>query len=257
MSTFNDLLSVNSQLGEETKSVIKAISLNEKTTWEKFQEETKDMFQYQELGWFCKGYSFREIIKEAKRADPEDFHGPFEIITDFLYLGGALTAASPLRLKNCGIRYILNLSCLDNFFEREEQLVEYPGIEPFRYLRIVIDDNCKVDIRQYFNICAKFINMARDEHERVYVHCYAGISRSVTIILAYLASIGRWNIDDELMKIKTLHSWKCQPNPAFMRQLYEYADDLKKGTYSTQASKSSVALEDPKKRFYETLDLDE
>ncbi|CAG8650943.1 12054_t:CDS:2 [Ambispora gerdemannii] len=250
-SVVDDLLSSVTSLKDNT-------ALKDNNTWEKFQEEAEKICKYMEPHRFWKEQAFVEMLQEAKGADP-DFRGPFEIITNFLYLGDALTAASPQRLRSCGIRYIINISCLDNFFEREEQLVEYPGIEPFRYLRIVIQDTYDVDIRQYFDICAKFINMARDEHEKVYVHCYAGRSRSVTIILAYLASIGRWNIDDELKQIQTLHYSYCQPNSNFMSQLYEYVNYLKKPSSSpTQESSSSVVSSVViKTRVYEKLNLDE
>ena len=53
------------------------------------------------------------------------------------------------------------------------------------YLYIPIDDKSSVDISQYFDRCSTFIHKSR-AHTNVLVHCKVGLSRSVTILIAYL-----------------------------------------------------------------------
>lgn len=62
------------------------------------------------------------------------------------------------------------------------------------------------------------------------VHCMAGMSRSATIVIAYLMSRNRWPLRRALVHVKQCRSI-IYPNRGFLRQLYEY-DRLLFGKYS-------------------------
>ena len=56
----------------------------------------------------------------------------------------------------------------------------------------------------------------------------AGVSRSATIVLAYLMTIGDYDLDKALQIVKGARGY-IQPNPGFMSQLRKYhANDVKK-----------------------------
>jgi len=42
------------------------------------------------------------------------------------------------------------------------------------------------NLSKYFLACNKFIKGALEQGGTVFVHCYAGVSRSATIVIAYL-----------------------------------------------------------------------
>jgi protein-tyrosine phosphatase len=42
------------------------------------------------------------------------------------------------------------------------------------------------NLSKHFGSCHKFIKSAIDNGGNVFVHCYAGVSRSATIVIAYL-----------------------------------------------------------------------
>lgn len=70
-----------------------------------------------------------------------------------------------------------------------------------------------------------FIEQARDVKSSVLVHCYAGISRSVTICLAYLMQATHSTLEqafDFLLK----QNGSIAPNFHFMGQLIEFEKQL-------------------------------
>ena len=58
--------------------------------------------------------------------------------------------------------------------------------DKFVYKCIEVDDLPTENIEQYFDECYDFINKAIKDNGIIFIHCYAGISRSVTITIMYL-----------------------------------------------------------------------
>lgn len=85
-----------------------------------------------------------------------------------------------------------------------------------RLLHIKIDDHDTTNIKQYFNECNKFI----DENDKVLVHCRAGMSRSPTIVIAYLMYKNKWGWSQAFDYVYE-RRMIC-PNSGFIRQLKEY-----------------------------------
>ena len=81
---------------------------------------------------------------------------------------------------------------------------------------ICIDDAARADIAQHFDDCIKFVKSA----DKVLVHCSAGISRSVTIVIAYLVREKNMDVDEALDFIQTKRP-RANPNNGFMSQLYK------------------------------------
>jgi predicted protein tyrosine phosphatase len=115
---------------------------------------------------------------------------PVEIvkITDKIYLGNYSGAAEKERLKFIGITHILCAGDgLLGFFE-----------EDFKYKIFQIKDSFNQDIAKYFIESIKFIN----EGDKVYIHCHAGVNRSVSILAAYLMWKNKQNFTDVIKFIK-------------------------------------------------------
>src|SRR5581483_3655005 len=159
----------------------------------------------------------KSVIDLLTMAGAENSKTPTIIIPEFLYLGDAKTACWFPHLSSNKITHIINLSGCSNFWETKEEISEFRvqqssvqflslekdnvlsnvdnqdfdkmvdnEIIPLKYLRIDISDNPISIISEYFRECIDFIENAKSENGRVYVHCIAGISRSVTIVIAYL-----------------------------------------------------------------------
>jgi len=93
--------------------------------------------------------------------------------------------------------------------ENEQKFyIFYEGIE---YLKIIIDDSPEENISQYFEETNKFISEGN-----VLVHCNKGISRSATIVIAFLMKKMSYDKAFNLVKRKR-HFIK--PNAGFIKQL--------------------------------------
>jgi protein-tyrosine phosphatase len=99
------------------------------------------------------------------------------IIDDFLYHSNKYDATNIELLKQYGIRHIVSAcNCPPSKIISDN----------FNVLLINVDDNWNADIRSYFERTNDFLHSARTNNEKALVHCAAGISRSSTIVLAYL-----------------------------------------------------------------------
>lgn len=152
-----------------------------------------------------------------------------------LYLGNDETAKNRETLEKCGIRYIVNVtSDLPNYFEKSEQEEMEDGRQQIVYMRIPVDDNCSHNLAQFFPQAISFIEKARNERAAVLVHCWAGISRSVTVCLAYLMYSLRCPLDeafDRLLK----QNGTIAPNFHFMEALTHWEQELFAASFSSSA----------------------
>lgn len=101
--------------------------------------------------------------------------------------------------------------------------------------QILVFDEPDQNLLQYFNETSDFIKECLENGGRVLVHCMAGISRSATVVCAYLMKSCKLTAQEALAKISTARSI-IDPNPGFREQLdlYEqigYDVDVKNELY--------------------------
>ena len=149
----------------------------------------------------------------------EEYH--ISEITPNLYLGDMIAAYDEYWLKSLGIRKILSI--IDSFG------ITYPK-ETFIHKIINIGDTQYSNLLQYFKECLLFI----DGNEKVFVHCGAGISRSSTIIIAYVMWKGRKSLNDAIKFVKSKRKVIC-PNPGFLEQLKIFEKLLNVNNYDLNA----------------------
>lgn len=85
-------------------------------------------------------------------------------------------------------------------------------------LHVPFDDVPEQLLDNVFALTTPFLEEARRQHGRVLVHCRAGVSRSVSIVLAYLISAERKPYDEAIALVRAARP-RAQPNVGFERQL--------------------------------------
>ncbi|CAI2184663.1 11746_t:CDS:1 [Funneliformis geosporum] len=96
---------------------------------------------------------------------------------------------------------------------------------PPKYLKIDIADDPSSDIYKHFCECIGFIENAKSTNGHVYIHCQAGISRSVTIVIAYLMSSQKISYKQAFDLIKEKRPI-AKPNHGFIKQLREFEKEV-------------------------------
>ena len=135
------------------------------------------------------------------------------MVCDGLYIGDAEAASELGMLEELKIQRIISLG-------NEKEGKKYKYFENIEYLKIVIDDNDNENIYKYFAICNKFISLGFDS-ANVLVHCHKGVSRSATIVIAYLMYTYKTDFYTAFQKLKSVRPIE-KPNEGFMKQLQEY-----------------------------------
>ncbi|CAD8141065.1 unnamed protein product [Paramecium octaurelia] len=93
-----------------------------------------------------------------------------------------------------------------------------------QYEHYILDDCENENIYRYFNPSFQFIEKAR-QTGNVLVHCMAGISRSASIIAAYLMKKHNITFKQALQQLQRKR-WQIYPNDGFVKQLLQYEKEL-------------------------------
>lgn len=138
-------------------------------------------------------------------------------ITPNLFLSGI--DYTPEDLRDNDITHILNINTTEDN--------PYPGITPM-FINIPDGGGLSIDgkpIEKYFPQTYDFIQGALDAGGKVLVHCHMGISRSATIVIAYLMKALNMPYDEVLAMVKAKRPI-IDPCLAFTWKLMEYQKEL-------------------------------
>ncbi|CAI4232360.1 unnamed protein product [Auanema sp. JU1783] len=132
-----------------------------------------------------------------------------------LFLGSQDAARELEQLKKLKITHVLNVATgIPNFFPNE-----------FTYKLIEAFDLPSMRLIDYFDEAAEYIQRAINAGGKVFVHCNAGISRSSTLVLAYMMKVRGFKLEAALEAVRKNRKI-AKPNPGFMQQLLTYEDQI-------------------------------
>ncbi|CAF1559517.1 unnamed protein product, partial [Didymodactylos carnosus] len=138
-------------------------------------------------------------------------------ITPYVYVGGELAARTLSNIYSNDIRCIINVA-------REIPHVQYPP--HIESIKINIDDMSTYYIKKYFDKIADKIYQNEIVNKRkTLIHCQAGISRSVTCIIAYLMKYKNMSLIQAYNYVKYKRQ-AAKPNQGFWKQLQKYENEL-------------------------------
>uniref|UniRef100_A0A3B5QQ08 Dual specificity protein phosphatase n=1 Tax=Xiphophorus maculatus TaxID=8083 RepID=A0A3B5QQ08_XIPMA len=133
-----------------------------------------------------------------------------------LYIGDMSVANDRYSLWKLGITHVVNAAHGRTYCQGSHDFygatVEYYGVPA--------DDSPSFDLSRYFLPTAEYIhNSLNANGARVLVHCAVGVSRSASLVLAYLMIYHSYTLLEAINKVK-----ECRwifPNRGFLKQLCE------------------------------------
>ena len=137
-------------------------------------------------------------------------------ITDKVYLGDCFGAENENAIKAEGITHVL--SCMGDLSPKYQDKSIIQKI-------IKLDDSEITNIFQYFSSAIKFM----DEAKKVFVHCFAGVSRSATLVIAYFMWKNKISYKESLELVYKHRN--IGPNVGFRKQLVIFGEKLKNADY--------------------------
>ena len=154
-----------------------------------------------------------------------------------LFLGGMEGALDAKELKRRGITHVVNAANYDAYprcYHKGE----------FQYMILSCGDVATEDISQHFHKTNWYIAEALKQGGAVYVHCYAGVSRAPTLVMAYLMGHAGLSLRQALSECVRARP-QVRPNPGFIRQLEVYGEALASGGGGQQGQQEARARAQP------------
>lgn len=137
-------------------------------------------------------------------------------ITPQIYVGGIQEASSKEWLESHGISHILNAAMeVDIFFP-----------DDYKYLHLQLNDVPGQNLYPSFEKAYKFILDGIERGGTVLVHCFAGISRSVSMLSYFLMKSDQRTFAEVLKFIQSRRPI-ANPNPGFAFQLVSVSPQIK------------------------------
>ncbi|KAJ2664968.1 tyrosine/serine/threonine protein phosphatase [Coemansia sp. RSA 1200] len=184
----------------------------------------------------------------ARRAARTYQNGP-QLIMPYLYLGSEANAANDQLLRVLGISHVLNVarevngpnsstatmmrhqtnngnsgSVAEATETKTQPVANENQDEELCYKHYQWDHN-ESDLARHFDECFAFIDSARTRHQGVLVHCQLGVSRSASLVIAYVMRTMRMEFGASYEYVR-LRAPCISPNLSLISQLHEYGAAL-------------------------------
>lgn len=181
--------------------------------------------------WAAVAEAFRDAVEDEASEVSAETRCCLEncdMIRPNLYLGGVEAAQDSQSLTRQGIKSVV---CCNRDLEYPDSKFVH-GLE---YCRVDVEDVGKEPIGLFFPEATAFIHTQLSLDRPVLVHCTAGVSRSASVLLAYLIEYCGFSLADAFLLAIRLRP-TVTPNPGFMEQLIEYEKEVR------GSSKSSIDI---------------
>ncbi|GAA5882496.1 hypothetical protein JCM16303_001764 [Sporobolomyces ruberrimus] len=148
-----------------------------------------------------------ELIDQPSSSTPSRFLSIMQQVIDGLWIGDYQASQDANSLEQSGI------GCIVSAMRQE---YDAPGGVDMH--RVAVDDTATTNIAEHFVPTGNFIDAARQNGQGVLVHCQAGVSRSTTLVAAYLMIKLGLNVEQAVDKIRSVRP-QVEPTQFFLLQL--------------------------------------
>lgn len=162
----------------------------------------------------------RGYVDRSQRSIQQDYKGVCSRVNDYLYVGGIGAARNRSDLLGLGITHVVNCAgtATENLFPKD-----------FCYYTLRLNDHNSQDITRHFYNVFDFIESAKKQNGKVFIHCMKGISRSPSMAIAYIIWKHGLTFDESFQRLKQIRGI-VNPNPGFVFQMSEWAQARPKVT---------------------------
>jgi atypical dual specificity phosphatase len=141
------------------------------------------------------------------------------LICERLFLGSAPDARNLDKLQHHRIKYVLNMTGSTSYAADFFAASGHPHVT---LLALDAHDEDGYDISAHFPMTLDFIHKSLQAGDgAVLVHCAAGVSRSATIVAAYLMVAYQIGAAEATLRVHQARACVC-PNLGFLRQLLRF-----------------------------------
>lgn len=179
----------------------------------------------------CRSSSEAVSESDYTKAKQKEIDIPATQLLTFLYVGNEKDAADLDFLQQERIGNVLNVTQSVPCFHQDTTSINYK--------RISARDNSLANLKRHFDETFLFIEAARKRHEKVLIHCSAGISRSSTIAIAYIMKYRGMAMSKAYNLVKSRRSI-INPNLNFVGQLAAYEKTIAQSMSSLQCSRQII-----------------
>ncbi|XP_071947783.1 dual specificity protein phosphatase 12-like [Antedon mediterranea] len=128
-----------------------------------------------------------------------------------LFIGSLDSIKSASNLADMGIRHVLSImSSVKPSLSSQEVVHKF----------VEVDDDLEADILQFLPECTEFVKDGLQKGG-ILVHCFGGVSRSASVVIAYLMEKECLTVDEALKEVQKIRP-AVMPNEAFISQLQLY-----------------------------------
>ncbi|KAF9132716.1 hypothetical protein BGW39_011498 [Mortierella sp. 14UC] len=196
-----------------------------------------------------------------------------------LYLGAEHNATDVKVLSRLGITAVLNVAVEiaqqeQQQQQQQQQLLQLPTRKPMGGDRVVLDPHSgnsihykslswthhQRNLRSEFPSAFDYIEEAKTRGGKVLVHCQLGVSRSASLVIAYVMKTLQMGLTDAYELVKA-RSAVISPNMSLMYQLSEFEKSLNTNNNSskTTTNKSPMYMDEDEEEYpypTERMDID-
>lgn len=163
----------------------------------------------------------------------------FDEVYPNIFIGEESIALDRIELRRMGITHVLNAALGKSNFHVNSNHVMYRKVH-IEFLGVEAVDANYFQIHPFFEQCADFIETALKKGGKIMVNCVQGVSRSATLVIAFLMIKCHMTAEDAVRTVRAKR--EICPNDGFLQQLCDLNEKLKKsGHYNNKTKKTKTS----------------